>query len=89
MRILLIDLPLIARKKTGGHLIRLEDISEQIFQTRVVLPPDFSQTLRLYQKTISHTFAHRFMLYMVIANYHYFLITKCICMFKQLVYSSA
>ena len=42
MRILLFDLPLIARKKTGGHLIRLEDISEQIFQTRVVLPPDFS-----------------------------------------------
>lgn len=73
-------------KKPGGHLIRLEDISEQIFQTRVVLPPDFSA---VYQKAISHTFAHRFMLYMVISNYHYVLITKCICMFKQLVYSSA
>ena len=42
MRTLSIDLTLIARKKTGGHHIRLEDISEQIFQTRFVLPPDFS-----------------------------------------------
>ena len=40
MRTVSIDLLFIARKQNGGHHIRLEDISEQTFQTHYVLPPD-------------------------------------------------
>ena len=40
MRTVSFDLLFIARKKDGGHHIRLEDVSEKTFQTHYVLPPD-------------------------------------------------
>ena len=39
MRTVSIDVPFIARKKTGGHHVGLEDINEQTLQTHYVLPP--------------------------------------------------
>ena len=82
MRTVSIDLLFIARKKNGGHRIRLKDIGEQTFETHyvlLVLLDCYSRHLyrhirqcSLHQKAINHSgiqHAFSFMFYMIIANY--------------------